>query len=99
MAKDEEQGLKLMTNDFSNFRRYNVAVLQVGDLSPQDLIDVQNEAFASIYVFAPWRWDSLIKKSGIEGAELTVKRLMRSIDKGNTKFLTDKQLGISNDNK
>jgi len=94
MALKEEHGLKLVVKDFSQFKRYNAAVMQVGDLLPEDLISAQNEAFASIYVFAPWRWDSLIKKSGEEGAELTLKRLMKCIDGGETKFLTDKQLGI-----
>ncbi len=94
MAKKEEHKLRLVTYDFSNFRRYNAAVMQVGDLSPQDLIDIQNEAFASIYIFAPWRWNSMIKKSGLQGAELTVKRLMKCIDKGNTRFLTNEQLGM-----
>lgn len=32
MAKKEEYKLRLVTNDFSNFRRYNTAVTQVGDL-------------------------------------------------------------------
>jgi len=94
MAKNQKHHLRLTTNDFSNFRRYNAAVMQVGDLSPQDLIEIQNEAFASIYIFAPWRWDPMIKKSGLEGAELTVARLMKCIDQGNTRFLTNEQLGM-----
>ena len=94
MAKRERNGLRLVTNDFSSFRRYNAAVMQVGELSPQDLIDIQNEAFASIYCFAPWRWNPMIKKSGLKGAELTVERLMKCIDKGKTRFITNKQLGI-----
>jgi len=68
--------------------------MQVGDLKPQDLIDIQNEAFASIYIFATWRWNPMIKKSGLHGAELTVERLMKCIDQGNTRFLTNKELGI-----
>ena len=94
MAKKEKHRLKLVTNDFSKFKRYNAAVMQVGDLSPQDLIDIQNEAFASIYVFAPWRWNPMTKKSGLHGAELTVERLMKCIDQGSTRFLTNKQLGM-----
>ena len=97
MAKKEEYSLRLITNDFSDFRRYNAAVMQVGGLSPQDLIDIQNEAFASIYIFAPWRWDPMTKKSGLQGAELTVRRLMKCIDSGNTRFLTNEQLGIKED--
>jgi anaerobic magnesium-protoporphyrin IX monomethyl ester cyclase len=95
MVKKGEYGLKLVTDDFSDFQRYNAAVMQVGDLSPQDLIDIQNEAFASIFIFAPWRWEYMIKKSGMKGAELTLKRLEKCIDEGKeTNYLTDKQLGI-----
>jgi len=95
MAKNEKHHLRLVENGFSQFKRYNAAVMQVGDLSPEDLIEIQNEAFASIYIFAPWRWDPMTKKSGLHGAELTVERLMKCIDQGNTKFLTNKQLGIN----
>jgi len=95
LAKRGEYGLQLLINDFSQFKRYNAAVMQVGDLSPNDLIEMQNEAFASIYIFAPWRWESMIKKTGIEGAKVTVERLMRIIDEGRqTSMLTDKQLNI-----
>ena len=85
--------LIFLTEDFSNYRRYNAAVMKVGDLSPEDLIDLQNEAFASIYL-APWRWEPMIKKFGIEGAMTTVKRLMKCIDKDQNRFLTDKSLGL-----
>jgi len=94
MAKREENGLKLETEDFSEYRRYNAAVMSVGNFSPADLIRIQNEAFASIYCFVPERWETMIAKSGIKGARMTMERLMRCIDEGETKFLTDKQLGI-----
>lgn len=81
MVKRGEHGLKLMVDDFSQYRRYNCASMQVGDLSPEDLIDLQNQAFASIYL-APWRWLPMIKKSGVIGALLTFKRLLKTIMKG-----------------
>ena len=93
MAKKEENGLKLVTEDFSNYRRYNAAVMQVGELSPDDLIDIQNEAFASIYL-APWRWEPMIRKSGAKGALLTFNRLVNCLKKGDSRFLTNKQLGV-----
>ena len=65
-----------------------------GDLSPKNLVDIQNEAYASIYL-PPWRWKPMIKKSGLFGATLTFKRLIKCLAKGNTRFLTNKQLGIN----
>jgi len=55
--------------------------MQVGDLAPEDLIDLQNQAFSSIYL-APWRWKPMFKKSGIIGSLLTVLRLIKTIIKG-----------------
>ena len=92
IAKKGEMGLKLMTENFSQYRRYNVAVMTVGELSPRDLIDIQNEAYASIYL-APWRYEPMIRKSGAMGALLTFNRLVKCLKKGNTRFLTNKQLG------
>jgi radical SAM superfamily enzyme YgiQ (UPF0313 family) len=81
MVKKGEHGLKLIFDDFSKFRRYNCASMQVGELSPDDLIDLQNQAFASIYL-APWRWIPMLKKSGIIGTLLTFSRLIKTIMKG-----------------
>jgi len=96
MAKRGEYGLKLITGDFSKYRRYNASVMKVGDLTPEDLIDIQNEAFASIYL-APWRWGPMIKKSGFFGAVLTTNRLIKCLVKGKTRYLTNKQLEIKNE--
>lgn len=62
MAKKGENGLKLLTEDFSKYRRYNSAVMKVGDLWPKDLIEMQNYAFLSIYT-APWRFRPMLNKS------------------------------------
>ena len=78
MAKKGEHGTKLVTEDFSKFRRYGSAVMSVGDLFPDDLIKLQNDAFVSIYA-APWRWKPMLKKSGFIGGLLTFSRLIRSI--------------------
>jgi len=85
MAKKGEHGLRLMTEDFSEFRRYGSAVMSVGDLSPDDLIKLQNDAFVSIYL-APWRIRPMLKKMGIIGGLLMLIRLIISI----THFLSNK---------
>jgi len=94
MAKTGQMALKLETEDFSNYRRYNAAVMTVGDLSPDDLIEIQNEAFASIYM-APWRWEPMINKSGMMGAAITFRRLVSALKKGGTRYITNEQLGIT----
>jgi anaerobic magnesium-protoporphyrin IX monomethyl ester cyclase len=93
MAKEGKLGLKLETEDFSKYRRYNAAVMTVGEFSPEDLIEIQNEAYASIYL-PSWRWESMIKRSGAMGALLTFKRLVKSLKNGKTRFLTNEQLGV-----
>ncbi len=81
MAKRGDHRLKLVADDFSKFRRYNCASMSVGDLSPGDLIELQNQAFASIYL-APWRLKPMLKKSGIIGGILTFLRLIKSMARG-----------------
>ncbi len=59
MAKKGEYGLKLHTEDFSKYQRYNSAVLSVGELSPDDLIRLQKEGLLKIYLTS-WRiWPML----------------------------------------
>lgn len=87
MAKRGDYRLKLLVDDFSKFRRYNTAVMSVGDLSPDNLIKLQNDAFASIYL-APWRLKPMLKKSGIAGCFLTLSRLIKSIVRGRLDLLT-----------
>lgn len=78
MAKSGEHGVKLMTDDFSQYRRYGSAVTTINELTPKDLIDLQNDGFVSIYA-APWRWKPMFKKSGFIGCLLTFMRLIKLI--------------------
>jgi radical SAM superfamily enzyme YgiQ (UPF0313 family) len=93
MAMKGQLGLRLETQDFSNYRRYDAAVMTVGSFSPADLINIQNEAFASIYL-APWRWEPMTRKSGFRGTLMTFQRLAKCLKQGGTRFLTNTQLGI-----
>lgn len=75
IAMAGNQGVQLLEKDFSKYKRYGSAVTQVGELTPQDLLDLQNEGFVSIYS-AYWRWWPMIKKQGILGFLLTMFRLV-----------------------
>ena len=74
MAVTGEGGMALHTNDFSDYKRYGSAVTSVNELTPTDLVRLQNEGFVSIYS-KYWRWWPVIKKHGIIGLLLTVARM------------------------
>jgi len=69
-------GVELMSEDFSQYLRYGNAVTKVGELTSQDLIDLQNEGFVSIYS-APWRWIPTWRKHGVVGGALMFMRLLK----------------------
>lgn len=66
MAKAGEGGVTLHSDDFSEYRRYGAAVTTIGDMTPKDLVELQNEGFLRIYM-APWRWKPMYGKHGIMG--------------------------------
>lgn len=76
MAQSGAHGVKLLSQDFSQYLRYGSAVTQVGELTSQDLIDLQNEGFVTIYS-APWRWLPVWKKHGTIGFVLQMVRVFR----------------------
>lgn len=76
MAVAGTHGVELMSEDFSEYLRYGSAVTKVGELTPQDLVDLQNEGFVSIYS-APWRWIPTWRKHGVVGLLLTLLRVVR----------------------
>jgi len=78
MAKHEKHGLRLMTKDFSKYKRYNTAVMQVGNLTPRQLTQFQNDAFVSIY-FNFKRFIPMLKKFGAIGGLLMFIRLAKSL--------------------
>lgn len=86
IASNSEQNITLHTDDFSQYRRYGAAVTTIGDLSPKDLVELQNEGFVRIYS-APWRWGPMYGKHGIIGFLLMFFRLGQMI-----KWRTSKKL-------
>lgn len=74
MAVNGSHGIELKSKDFSEYRRYGSAVTSVNGLSPDDLVDLQNEGFVKIYS-APWRWWPMIKKQGLFSGILLLLRV------------------------
>ena len=76
MAISGNHGVELVTKDFSNYLRYGKAVTKVGELTPEDLINLQNRAFVLIYS-KPWRWKPMYNKHGLIGFALMMLRVLR----------------------
>jgi len=85
IAQSGQHGMEIISDDFSDYKRYGSAVTNVGELSAQDLVDLQNEGFVSIYS-KPNRWKSVIKKNGWFGGVLMLLRVLKLIINKRFKF-------------
>ena len=81
IAKRGDQGVQLLSDDFSKYRRYGSAVTNVNGMTQEDLKNFQNEGFVSIYS-APWRWKPMFMKHGTLGAILMLMRVFKLFIKG-----------------
>ena len=86
MAVQGQNGVELISDDFSEYKRYGNAVTKVNGLTPKDLIRLQNEGFVSIYS-KPHRWGHVIKKNGWFGGFLMMIRVLRIILQKNLKII------------
>jgi anaerobic magnesium-protoporphyrin IX monomethyl ester cyclase len=75
MATSGENDIELLTEDFTEYKRYGHAVTNVGKLTSQDLLRLQNEGFVSIYS-KWWRWWPVVQKNGVIGLYLTFHRML-----------------------
>lgn len=64
MAMKGEHGLKLETQDFSRYQRYDSAVMTVNGISPEEMVKLQKKGLMKIY-FVWWRIIPVIKRFGI----------------------------------
>ena len=64
MAKNGEYGLKLHTEDFSKYQRYDSSVLSVNSISPEEFVYLQKIGLLKIYL-TPWRIIPMIKRFGM----------------------------------
>ena len=78
MAAKGEGGMPLLSNNFTEYKRYGQAVTKVNNLGPEDLVRLQNEGFVSIYS-KYWRWWPVLKRHGVVGLLLTFYRMIKMI--------------------
>ncbi len=78
MSVSGENGVELISDDFSEYKRYGNAVTKVNGLTPDDLTRLQNEGFVSVYS-RYWRWWPVVQKNGVLGLVFTLYRLVNMI--------------------
>ncbi len=64
MAERGLHGLRLLEHDYSRYQRYGSAVMSVNEISPDELIDLQQRALIRIYS-SWWRIIPIIKRFGL----------------------------------
>ncbi len=74
MAVNGHKGMELLTDDFSEYKRYGSGVTNFNGLTPDDLKRLQNEGFVSVYS-RYWRWWPVVQKNGVMGLLMTFIRL------------------------
>ncbi len=77
MTKKNIGGIGLLTNDFSQFKRYGEAVVEVNDLTREDLIDLQKKGFRMFY-FSPRRIIYNLRRAGIRAAIVNSLAFLRA---------------------
>jgi len=78
MAKSGYGGLKLLTHDWREFRRWGGAVISVNDLQPQDLIKWQKRALLEFYL-TPGRVVYNLRRAGLKAAIVNLISMIKSL--------------------
>ena len=78
MALKGEGGIRLLTQDFKEYRRYGDAVIEVNDLHKQDLIKLQRKGFLMFYL-KPKRIIYNLKRAGIVAGIINAMAFLKSV--------------------
>ena len=80
MAEQGEGGIKLLSKDYSEYKRYGGPVIEVNDLKRKDLIKLQKKGFLMFYL-KPKRIYYNIKRAGIKAGIKNAIAFAKSIFK------------------
>jgi radical SAM superfamily enzyme YgiQ (UPF0313 family) len=78
MANNGEGGLRLLTNDWREYRRYGNAVMEMNDLSAKDLIQAQQKMYRQFYL-RPRIISYNLRRAGLKAAIINVYAFIKSI--------------------
>ena len=79
MAKRGEGGMRLLSEDLSELRRFGNAVIEVNDLKKQDLIKFQKAGLLKFYLSSPKRAFRNLTEAGFKSAMVNSYAFIRSI--------------------
>jgi len=78
MAIKEEGGMHLLTENYAEYRKYGNAVIEVNDISREDLIGLQKKGFIMFY-FTPQRIIYNIQRAGLKSAAINSLAFLKSV--------------------
>lgn len=79
MAKKGEGGMRLLSEDVEELRRFGNAVIEVNDLTKQDLINLQKVGLLRFYLSSPKRIFRNLTEAGFKSAIVNSYAFVRSI--------------------
>jgi anaerobic magnesium-protoporphyrin IX monomethyl ester cyclase len=90
MARQGYGGLRLLTEDWAEYRRYGNAVMEMNDLSRRDLIRLQRAAYFRFYLRPQIAWRN-IKRAGLRAAVLNMAGFASSLLKPGAFIAVDRE--------
>lgn len=79
MAINGEGGMKLLSKDFSKYKRYGDPVIEVGDMTGKDLIMLQKQGLWMFYLTPKRIWYNVVKRTGVRVGMKNVIAFARSV--------------------
>jgi len=80
MAVNSEHGFRLLTKDFSKYKRYGEPVLEVNDLNKEELVKLQKKGFLMFYL-TPRRIYHNLVRAGPKAAAKNINAFFKSVFK------------------
>ncbi len=78
MAKEGYGGIRLLTDDWTQYRRYGNAVMEMNDLDGEALIECQRRAYQKFYLRPHIAWYN-IKRAGLKAALVNGLAFIKSV--------------------
>jgi anaerobic magnesium-protoporphyrin IX monomethyl ester cyclase len=82
IAKNNSHGMKLLSMDYSKYKRYGEPVISVNDLGPRDLKRLQALGLLYFY-FTPRRiWYNMVRRAGIKAGLINALAFLKGVMSG-----------------